>query len=647
MKVVIDIEANGLENPTEIWLIVCKDIDTGELHLFRNVTSNPFARERFVKFYEQVDLWIGHHILGYDLPTLYRLLSLNPVDVSTSVVDTLIVSKLHDYSRTEGHSIEAYGEEFGIDKGQFYKFTDEELYNTNSILYHKLEEYCIRDVEIAYKVYLKYKKFIDTYVEPLKLEHKFQLCTNELHYNGFSFNITKAKYYLSKVEGELSVLDKEISEAFPPRLKLIKEITPRLTKYETLNRSDFRWHRSDDLSEFNGGPFCRCKWEHFNPASHKQLIEILHLAGWSPVDKTQTHIDTERELRRLKFGREHKPLDIETLSVKLEELKKSGWKINESNLDTLPPSAPAAARLLAKRILLEARRRTLTEWLALVQDDGRIHGRFYGIGAWTHRMAHQAPNTANIPTGFKMDGSPKLLGKEMRSLWRAPRNRLLVGVDAEGIQLRIFAHYINDEEFTDALVKGTKRDKTDPHNLNQRILGRVCKSRDAAKRFIYALLLGAGIGKLAQILECSIDEAKEALARLMERYTGFRVLKETVIPADGKRGWFTGLDGRKVPIPGDTASSRSHLAMSGYLQNGEAIIIKRTAVGVLPSLLNSELLVNIVHDELITEVANDVRRAEEVKEIYCAQIEQVGKDLKLRCPLKGDGIIGLNWSEVH
>ena len=98
-----------------------------------------------------------------------------------------------------------------------------------------------------------------------------------------------------------------------------------------------------------------------------------------------------------------------------------------------------------------------------------------GIGAWTGRMAHQTPNTANIPNDLDTQGKKKLLGKEMRSLWRAPRYRLFVGVDAEGIQLRVFAHYIDDPEFTEALVKGKKDDKTDPHSLNQRILGGVCK----------------------------------------------------------------------------------------------------------------------------------------------------------------------------
>ena len=189
-------------------------------------------------------------------------------------------------------------------------------------------------------------------------------------------------------------------------------------------------------------------------------------------------------------------------------------------------------------------------------------------------MAHQEPNTANIPNEFDTQGHIKLLGKELRSLWQAPKKRLLVGVDAEGIQLRIFAHLIDDKEFTDALVRGKKSDKSDPHSLNQRILGGVCKSRAAAKRFIYALLLGAGLWKLSQILECSDAECREALDRLLQRYTGWAKLKSEDIPRDARRGYFIGLDGRKVSIPGASVGERKHLAMSGYLQNGEALVMK-------------------------------------------------------------------------
>ena len=655
MRVVIDIECNALVNPTHIWCIVCKDIDTGLFHIFRHLTTDVVERERFVSFWRSCKYIIGHNLLNYDAPVLLNLLRLALPDPGTVGIDTLILSKLIDYSRS-GHSIEHYGEEFGIPKGKFVDF---------SKYSQEMEDYCVRDVEICEKIYRKYSKYANTpeHKPSIVLEHRFQLVVNDLHDNGFCFNGTRARSLLDRVERELGELDQDILEAFPPRLKLIREITPKETKYGTLSKTDFRWLGDGDLSDYNGGPFCRCSWTPFNPSSHRQIVQVLADARWLPIDKTQSHIDTEREIARLRYKTKDKELDItrKELIVKLDELKKVGWKVNETNLETLPASAPLPARSLAKRILLESRRRTLTEWLALAVSnsehrDARIHGRFYGIGAWTHRMAHQAPNTANIPNEFDTSGKRKLLGKELRSLWCAPRNRLLVGVDAEGIQLRIFAHLINDPEFTKALVEGKKDDKTDPHSLNQRILGSVCQSRQAAKRFIYALLLGAGLGKLSEILGCSDNETTQALDRLMGRYTGWQQLKEEVFPTDARRGWFYGLDGRKVKIPSETVGGRKHLAMSGYLQNGEAVVMKKATLKWWPLLKEYDAKgVGLIHDEWQVEVPNNMGIALKVAELMKNSLPAVGEELNLLCPLAGsywnddnkDYTIATNWSKTH
>ena len=663
MQVVIDIECNGLENPTEIWLVVFKDIDTGELHEFKNITSNPESLKAFLEFSRAISLLIGHNIIAYDIPVLCRLVP-QAVPYYTALLeenktyDTLILSHLVDYPRPR-HSIESYGEEFGIDKGKFNKWTDVSLKDIHSVLFKELEIYCIRDVEITYKVYQKYYRYLkDTlHKDSIELEHKFQVICNELSTNGFKYNVRKSQELLKGITEELFTLDKEIEKAFPPKFKLIKEVHPKVTKHGTLSRADFRFVKDGDLSDYNGGPFCRIGLEDFNPSSHKQLVQVLADAGWMPTDRTATHIEIERDIRRNKYS--PKRLDLTDQYVKLKKMEKYGWKINEQNLNTLPEAAPQAAKSLAKRILLESRRRSLVEQVNLVQDDGRIHGRFQGIGAWTHRMAHQKPNTANIPNEYDTEGNVKLLGKEMRQLWQAPKNRLLVGVDAEGIQLRIFAHYIDDKEFIQAIVNGKKSNGTDPHSFNKRILGDVCKTRAAAKRFIYALLLGAGISKLAQILATSEDEARRALARLMERYQGFTELKETIIPNDAKHGWFRGLDGRKVRIPGETPGERKHLCMSGYLQNGEAIVMKKATLKWYPRLNEIEglrwLLVNLVHDEWQTEVNNNMEMAIKVAQIQSDALREVGEELNLRCPLAGsyynedhhDYTIGTNWYTTH
>ncbi len=662
MHVVIDIECNSLRNPSKVWVVVCKDIHSGQYHIFRNLTTDEQAKTDFLRFASTVDVWIGHNILDYDLPIVDRLTGTQTcrTDVGQTVKDTLILSRLVCYSRPEGHSIKSYGEEFGYPKGDFSDWTK---YSP------EMEEYCIRDVDICHRIYDKYAKVIKdpAWQESIQSEHRFQLIVNDLHNNGFAFNTKKATGILDKVVSELAILDEAILKEFPPREVLIREFTPKATKHGTISKTSIPRSLWDNVHEYEVGKvYQHTKYEPFNPASHKQIIEILNEAGWVPVDKTKTHIETEREYNRLK--RESGELErLDTTAqefiMKLEKLKKSGWKINENNLNTLPSTAPSPARTLAKRILLEARRRTLVEWLGLVNPEtNRIHGKFYGIGAWTHRMAHQEPNTANIPNDLDLAGRKKLLGKEMRSLWQAPRNRLLVGVDADAIQLRIFAHYIDEPEFTKAIVEGKKSDKTDPHSFNQRVLGSVCKSRAAAKRFIFALLLGAGIGKLAEILECSIPEAEEALANLMRRYEGFTRLKREVLPKDGRRGYFVGLDGRKVSIPGETASNRTHLAISGYLQNGEKVCMSFATQEWYSNKRMAELkkeydwlLVNLVHDEWQTEVPNNMEVAIEIAKIQADSLRIVGERLKLRCPLAGsfwnddinDYNIGSNWSVTH
>lgn len=646
---VIDIEANALVNPDRVWLVVLKYSD-GRYETFYDLTKKETERERLKRSIqilgESSHLLVGHNLLGYDWDILYPILEMDRKAILGYAVDTLIVSRLVDYSR-QGHSIEDYGLEFGHEK---IKFTDFSKFSP------EMETYCKRDCDICEQIYLKYRKYTSNpdHQPSLALEHQFQLVVNDLHLAGFGFNSDRAGRLLDRVNAELETLDKDILEAFPPKLSLIREIHPKETKHGTLSRTDFRWVSDGDLSVFNGGPFSRCEWKPFNPSSHRQIISVLSRAGWQPVDKTKTHIDTEREYNLSKRQKSLKTSD--ELLQRLHELRVSGWKVNETNLETLPNNAPKAARVLAKRILLEARRRTLTEWLDLCDEGGRIHGRFYGIGAWTHRMAHQNPNTANIPNEYDTQGKKKLLGKELRSLWCAPKNRLLVGCDAEGIQLRIFAHYINDPEFTDSLVKGRKDDKTDPHSLNQRILGSACKSRDAAKRFIYALLLGAGINKLTEILGCSSSETEAALDRLLERYAGWATLKEQVFPKDARRGYFTGLDGRKVRIPGETEGTRRHLAMSGYLQNGEAVVMKLATMKWWSQLGDyNAKLVNFVHDEWQIEAPNDVDICIKLGYLMSNSLKEVGEDLKLNCPLAGsfwndklkDYTIGTNWSVTH
>ena len=151
-------------------------------------------------------------------------------------------------------------------------------------------------------------------------------------------------------------------------------------------------------------------------------------------------------------------------------------------------------------------------------------------------MSHNDPNMANISAKKSIKYNSKelnklatYLGGMFRRLWRAPKGKILVGIDAKGIQLRILAHYMNDEEFIKTVCEGNEDDGTDIHNVNKRTLGAICKSRALAKTFIYAFLMGCTAGKVKEIFGCSQKEATEAFDGFIKRYPGLYKLRTELI----------------------------------------------------------------------------------------------------------------------
>jgi DNA polymerase I len=619
--VVSDIETNRLVDPDKIWCIVCKEYPSGTIHTFRYPDLSGFK-----EFVSKVTTWVFHNGIDFDVRQISRIIT---IDIPPSdVCDTLILSRLLNYSLEGGHSLDAWGLRLGYPKKPIEDF---------STFSEELIERCTGDVEITYKLFSKFKKYLDSpeWQPSIQLEHQAAILALEMSANGFPFDHQGADNLAKQFKDKLDILDKEILDAFPPKCTLVREINPSLTKHGTLHRKDFKWLPCTDgcldLSPYSAdSPFSLVTWEPFNPGSVRQIVDRMNAAGWQPTEKTKKHLQVERALRQCRDKAKRKSLQDE-----LTELQTWGWKVSEQNLLTVPDTAPQATRKLQERLILARRLSTLEEWLNAYNPATKcVHGRFNTIGCWTHRFSHVEPNFANIIA------NDKPYGPEMRGLWRVEDDEYLIDVDADGIQLRVLAHYIDDPVFTEALVNGRKEDRTDMHSVNQRALGAVCKTREMAKTFIYSWLLGAGAGMTAKVLGCSLSEANAARTNFENFYPGLKSLRRKQIPLDASRGYFLGLDGRKV-----ICDSEHHM-LSGYLQNGEAVIMKTAWCIAKENLPDGVRFINFVHDEFVL-AAKTEELANEALTICSDAIRQAGEVLKLKCPMKGNGSIGETWAQVH
>ena len=621
MPIFCDVETDGLE-PTKIHVVVCKY--KGKVHRF-------FNKKDFLKFKKEHNKipWVFHNGINYDVPkALWDLWFIN--FKPELVLDTMVISKTLNYSKFQTHSLKELGEFLGVHKGDFDgpwdKCTDE------------MVEYCEQDVEVTEAIWNYYLKQIQDkdWSDALRLEHDTAGFCYQLNQNGFEFDLVKAAMLLVDILKDLEELEDDFKAHLPKTRKKVKELKYKVTKSggptAAINRA-YEEYPDNVLVTKPDGDILECYEEQeFNPGSPKQRVEKLWEAGWKPFEKTKGH-------------QKNKDPD------KKEQFEYYGWTCSEANLSTLPDSAPQAYKNLAKWLTLEGRRSSLVEWIECVSEDGRVHGKFWHIGAWTQRMSHSNPNSANISSVWPKGVVPATAVEEvkakydteLRSLFTVPSGKKLVGVDAEGIQLRVLAHYMNDKDYTDAVVSGDKDKGTDVHTMNMKALGVICKDRDTAKTFIYAWLLGAGMGKIASILNCSIPQASQAVKNFLDAYPGLKRLKGIKIPSDALRGYFVGLDGRKVQCDSE------HFMLAGYLQNGESVIMKRAARIFIRDTTLSQAdykFVNFVHDEFQVECSGHSEAKVVLKELSDA-IRQAGEELNLNCPMAGSGSIGINWAETH
>ena len=576
MDLVFDIETDDLK-ATKIHCLVAQDIDTNQLYKFP-----PNRLEEGYELLTKANRLIGHNIIGFDIPMVEKF---GGVDLSNKpVVDTLVMSRLFNPVREGGHSLETWGYRLGFKK---IEFDDYKNYSNEMLTY------CTRDVQLNAVLFHKLREEGRGFdKESVKLEQSVAEVIKQQEINGFKFDMKKAELLLAELRQKMQEAEDEVHKEFKPKLVDIKQVTPKKKKDGTLSKvglTDEEYQNILDTNNFK--PFMRRKLQDFNLGSRKQIGEYLIEFGWKPKRFTPTG----------------QPIvDEKTLA----------------NIDNIPQ-----AKLIAYYLLYQKRIAQIDSWIKAVEDDGRVHGFVIPNGTITGRMTHRNPNMAQVPN------LGSLYGKECRSCWTVREGYKLVGIDASSLELRMLAHYMQDEEFTNEIING------DIHTFNQKIAG--LKSRDQAKTFIYALIYGAGDTKLGQVVGGNQRDGQRVRQHFFDNKPTFKSLRDRVQKASEKK-WLKGLDGRRLLI------RTQHAALNTLLQGGGAIVMKRALI-MLQSLIKLNTLdarfVANIHDEWQMEVREDI--ADFVGERAVGCIIKAGEYYNLRCPMDGEYKIGENWSETH
>ena len=573
-KIIFDIEADGLY-PDNVWCIVAKELN-GKEYTFDNTQI-----EEGIKFLQEADTLIGHNIIGYDIPVLEKLYN---VKFNCKIEDTLVMSRLFNPVRENGHSLKAWGWRVGLLKQE--QPEDFDSYTP------KMLEYCIQDVrlnEAVYNFLLKEGKIFSN--DSIKIEHDVAKIMKEQENTGFFFNTQQAMELLAELKDKQLKVEDEVHNTFKPKWVDDKLVTPYIRKDGQLSKRGL----TDDeykniLQSNNHEPFMRKKLVDFNLGSRKQIGEYLIDFGWKPERFTPTG----------------QPIVDEGTLKKIEHIHE--------------------AKLIADFLLYQKRIAQVTSWIDELKED-RVHGSVIPNGTITGRMTHRNPNMAQVPNA----GSP--YGKECRSCWSVPEGYKLVGIDASGLELRMLAHYMNDPEYIEEVING------DIHTTNQNLAG--LKTRDQAKTFIYALVYGAGDAKIGSVAGGGIKKGKQLKQTFFNNLPSLKTLRDKVQKAS-ERGFLKGLDGRKIYV------RSQHAALNTLLQGGGAIVMKKAMCILQELInlntFDAKFVANI-HDEWQIQVKES--QADCVGRLGVSSIRNAGLYFNMRCPLTGEYKIGDNWYETH
>lgn len=472
---IFDIETDGLlRELTKVHTLHMIDPNTGQQLRFNDgffADGSPALRDGSIEdglrlLMEEDDV-CGHNIIAFDIPAITKVYPWFKLKPTCNVWDTLVLARLiwpdikqRDQDamkrgkRPEGfgryigtHSLKAWGFRLDVLKsdyeGEWHSFTQE------------MERYAEQDPVTNLALWRKIQERL-VFADSIMLEHRTQAIIAMQQNFGFLFNREAAERLEITLRGRKAELEDQLREAFKPWVEPVRYKGQPVVVTAKRRTKVRRW--DEDGNEYivevaKGETYAKQKLVSFNPGSRQQIANrLITLYNWVPVEFTDAG---------------QPQVDETTLS----------------SLDHIPE-----ARLLIDYLTVDKRLGQLADgdraWLKYVEDDGRIRGSVNTLGAITRRMTHSYPNMAQVPSLVNARGTVPY-GEECRSLFTVAPGNMLCGCDAEGLELRMLAHYMAKYDggaYGETVVNGKKEDGTDVHTVNQRLIR--LNSRNSAKTWI-------------------------------------------------------------------------------------------------------------------------------------------------------------------
>ncbi len=278
------------------------------------------------------------------------------------------------------------------------------------------------------------------------------------------------------------------------------------------------------------------------------------------------------------------------------------------------------------------------------EKTGRIHSTFHQTVTATGRISSADPNLQNIPVRTA-------LGREIRKVFVAKEDYLLVDADYSQIELRVLAHMAGDKRMQEAFRHGE-----DIHTHTAAEIFGVPEfmvtpdMRSRAKTINFGIVYGMSDFSLAGNLKISRKEASSYIESYMKTYSGVAAFMEKAIQEAKKDGFVKTILNRRRYVPELRASNFNtrafgeRVAMNAPIQGSAADIIKLAMLRVADALEKgaprSKLILQ-VHDELIVEAHPD-----EVEAVQLIMKREMENAYALSVPLTVDIGCGKSWYDA-